>query len=528
MGFEAFSGRRMSSTETSLQRAVSVDVDARFGLIKKLISTPEKLEGVAAEYFSLEEMIRRDFLKLAGANGIPGESRLFNEMLLLLKDLRDLVEFPHLANKNILAIGGGFSSGKSRFINAMLGGERILPTGINPTTAIPTFITTGECETLRSLNTFNRSEALSRQDFAAISHAFNENTTEQSSVSFYHILKLVQIQTPAFRWRNIALLDTPGYSKPHVDDLEGDRADAGNTDEERAREHLSRADQLIWAIPAVNGTVRQDDIEFLKEKVKWDRPIYLLITKCDQSSAQDLEEQIEKIRTDFSSKFKIAGWSAYSAKERAVLFGDDPEGWFDEIDGRCKHTQWHGKFGCVVDEVIRYGVNKAQETRELISALKPIYLKNDEDASCLNGIINDLKEQCRTVDAARKSFEMFKDKLNRKLEAILAKIGVSDEVANMAGVVGTCDPDPALLKLHKGSEVAGCITLYRPSTGCYITIESSGKQVAVKKRDLVRHYTDPEQYFAKGMAVSLEMYGIDTATHKVQFIVRPRSVSGGK
>ena len=110
--------------------------DKRFQLVAKLISTPETIEGAARAFLDFEEMIRQKFLRLTGEIGIPGESRLFNELLLLLKDLRDLVEFPHLANKNVLAIGGGFSSGKSRFINSILGGEKLLPTGINPTTAM--------------------------------------------------------------------------------------------------------------------------------------------------------------------------------------------------------------------------------------------------------------------------------------------------------------------------------------------------------------------------------------------------------
>ena len=336
--------------------------DERFQLVAKLISTPEVVEGVARSYLDFEELIRDKFLRLTGEVGIPGESRLFNDLLLLLKDLRDLVEFPHLANKNVLAIGGGFSSGKSRFINALLGGEKLLPYGINPTTAIPTYLTNGDSETIRTLNTFNRSEELSRKDFQAISHAFNEDEmSPQNCVSFYHILKLVQIQTPMFKWKNVALLDTPGYSKPHsagVSALIG--TDAGNTDEEKAREHLSQADHLIWAVPATSGTLRQDDIDFLKDKVQWDKPVYLLITKCDESTDANLRDQVCQICDDFAKTFHMAGWSAYSSKRKEVLDGDDPCKWLDAIDAKVKYTQWRGRFKAVIDKVVRFNASEEE------------------------------------------------------------------------------------------------------------------------------------------------------------------------
>ena len=136
--------------------------DARFQLVARLLSTPEVFDDAMRSYAKLEELVHKDFLCLTGEIGIPGESRLYNELLVLLKDLSDLVEFPHLANKNIVAIGGGFSSGKSRFINSLIGGVNLLPIGLHPTTAIPTYVTTGNNETIRALNVFNRAESLNR------------------------------------------------------------------------------------------------------------------------------------------------------------------------------------------------------------------------------------------------------------------------------------------------------------------------------------------------------------------------------
>ena len=289
--------------------------DDRFRLISTLISTPDALSAGAKEFKALETLIRSDFLKLAAGVGIPGESALYNELLVLLSDLRDLIEFPHLANKNVLAIGGGFSSGKSGFLNAILGETDLLPEGIRETTAIPTYLTHADEESILALNTFDRTQRLTRAELTAISHAFNAGQSEESKIQFYHILKLIQIQSPCMKWRNVALLDTPGYSKPNIGDAAAEGTNAGNTDEEKAREHLSLADHLIWSIAGKDGVLQGPDIAFLRDKVQWPRPFYLLINKCDELAKSDVKGIFDgSLAAAKAAGFEIAGASAFSAR----------------------------------------------------------------------------------------------------------------------------------------------------------------------------------------------------------------------
>ena len=502
--------------------------DWRFQLVAKLISTPEVLEGEALAFREFEEMIRKDFLRLTGEIGIPGESRLFNDLLLLLSDLRDLVEFPHLANKNVLAIGGGFSSGKSRFINAILGGEKLLPIGINPTTAIPTFLTSGDSEVIRALNTFNRSERLSREDFRSISHAFNEKgVSAQSSVSFYHILKLVQIQTPAFRWKNIALLDTPGYSKPHsMVDAAVSGTDAGNTDEEKAREHLSQADHLIWAVPASCGTLHQDDIDFLKDKVKWDKPVYLLITKCDQSTNDDLEKQVAQIRSAFSENFRLAGWSAYSAKRKSALDGDNPAKWFDEIDTKIKFTQWRGRFKSIIDKVVEFNASEETSCAALEKSLKPVYLNSDDvltdkQIEAVKTAMDTLVEERKLRANATERFIAFGNRVESKLNDILKSLSIADETASAVGLVATMQYFGAKCNLKKGDAVLGVVEDFMKFTGCFIKGSGMEQQAKIPISELNRFYSSPEKTFAEGKKFRLCVYDVDYGKKKVTFTVIP-------
>lgn len=500
--------------------------DERFQLVAKLISTPEIIEGASQAYLDFEELIRGNFLRLTGEVGIPGESRLFNDLLLLLKDLRDLVEFPHLANKNVLAIGGGFSSGKSRFINALLGGSNILPTGINPTTAIPTYLTYGDSEAIRTLNTFNRSEHLSRKDFQAISHAFNEDElSPQSCISFYHILKLVQIQTPTFKWKNIALLDTPGYSKPHNDGataLAG--TDAGNTDEEKAREHLSQADHLIWAVPASNGTLHQADIDFLKDKVQWDKPVYLLITKCDESTKSDLRDQVVQIRDDFSGIFNMAGWSAYSSRRGEVLDGDNPCDWFDAIDTKIKLTRWRGRFKAIIDRVVEFNTSEEESCSALEKSLKPVYLNCDgvltyAQIDAVKKAMDRLGEERGLRSKATDRFIAFGNDVERKLNNILASLGISDETASAVGLVATMKYSGRKCNLDKGDVCFGIVEHFMKFTGCFIRVDGMEQQAKISVKELKKFYSSPDKTFAVGSRIRLSVYDVDYGKKLVTFTV---------
>ena len=107
----------INNEDIPLKKSVSSNFDDRFRLISTLISTPDCLSEGAKKFRSLENLIKTDFLRLSAGIGLPGESVLYAELLAMLADLREVVEFPHLANKNILAVGGEFSAGKSCFLN---------------------------------------------------------------------------------------------------------------------------------------------------------------------------------------------------------------------------------------------------------------------------------------------------------------------------------------------------------------------------------------------------------------------------
>ena len=512
-----------------LEEKTAPPPDDRFRLISTLISTPDTLSEGAREFKVLEKLIHADFLKLTAGVGIPGESVLYNSLLTLLNDLRELVEFPHLANKNVLAVGGGFSSGKSGFLNAVLGEENLLPEGIRETTAIPTFLTYAGDESILALNTFDRTQRLTRDELYAISHAFNAGQNDDSKIQFYHILKLIQIQSPCMRWKNIALLDTPGYSKPNIGEVADEGTGAGNTDEEKAREHLSQANYLIWSIAGKDGVLQGPDISFLRDKVKWDRPLYLLINKCDELAKSDVEAIYDgSVAAAKSAGFDIAGASAYSARARKVYCGDDPSKWFDEIDGKCKYTQWRGRFKAVIEKVIRFNAEEEKRCSELERSLKPIYLKGDSVLS--DSQMSDLKQTMNVISKERKEhasatqqFVAFGEKVERQLMVILKNLGVADETAAAVGLEASSTADAKLLMKKKGDKIIGQVEAVSRFSGCYVRVsnEDADDQIRIKYRDIKEHYTNPDEVFAVGKRVELTVYDVNFREKRVIFTVIP-------
>lgn len=502
--------------------------DSRFQLIATLISTPDVLSDAVKAYRILEKLITKDFLRLASGVGIPGESALYNELLTLLKDLQDLVEFPHLANKNVLAIGGGFSSGKSGFLNSILGENQLLPEDIDPTTAIPTYLTHAEAERILALNTFNRSQELTREELNSISHLFNKGQKDGAGrISFYHILKLLQIQSPSMRWKNIALLDTPGYSKPHADG-EGDEvgSDAGNTDEEKAREHLSQADHLIWSVAAKDGELPKSDIDFLQNKVRWDRPLFFIMNKTDELAASDIKGNFEKILSTAKAKgFDIAGASAYSARRKKVYCGDDPVQWFDEIDAKCKYTQWRGKFKAVIEKVIAFNSEEAKRGLAIETALRPVVLKDlglaaDQKAE-LDKAFREISSERKSHASATEQFVFFGDKVEKQLDTVLKIIGVTDETAAAIGLEAVSTNDEKMLGLKKGDRIEGTVETISKFRGCFINSPSASVQIRIKYNDILKHYAEPEELFGVGKSVSLVVYEVDTGSRRVVLTASP-------
>ncbi|WP_233963520.1 dynamin family protein [Pectobacterium versatile] len=234
---------------------------------------------------TLENLIEHDLLTLAR----KGSPSTFTDILHALRHemvrFREFCEYPELSSKVIVGLGGSFSAGKSSLINTLVGDRQCLVTEVDPTTSLPTYLVKGSAEAtkIRAINLFNRLITMSHQQFRTLTHEERERYGSQVS----RMLKSVIVSHQGLSWENLALLDTPGYSK--ADEQGSARTDAGI-----ARSQLNSAQFIIWLVPADKGTITEDDIAFL---ATLDRaiPKLVILSRADKHPEETINNIVELV-----------------------------------------------------------------------------------------------------------------------------------------------------------------------------------------------------------------------------------------
>lgn len=216
---------------------------------------------------------------------------------------RDFILYDKLIGKNIIALGGGFSSGKSSFLNKLMG-RSVLPSDIDPSTSVPTYIVAGSEHQVEGINVFDKKVMMKPRDIKDISHGFGQLEEEDwkgekdmqiNTVTLGHILNTIFFSTTFHKYENIAFLDTPGYSKPDSEKY------SAKTDEQIARGQLNSSNYILWFVQADAGTITEEDIKFIKS-LREDIPILIVINKADKKNINDLKAIIAKVKTTIELK----------------------------------------------------------------------------------------------------------------------------------------------------------------------------------------------------------------------------------
>jgi signal recognition particle receptor subunit beta len=220
-----------------------------------------------------------------------------------------IANFPSIYGKRIGAVGGGFSAGKSSFLNNFLPENSIeLVVGIEPVTAIPCYITCEKDVCITGHNAGGGMFEIKRETFKSISHEFLQALTFNLKELIPYITVSSPLNTELFE--NLCLIDTPGY----------DPAGSGSSEKDfdTAVESIKKADFLIWLIDIGSGTIPLSDIKFLnklgKEK-KFD--LYIIANKADFKDEAEREDILDRIDDDSDElDMRCAGICAYSSAEK--------------------------------------------------------------------------------------------------------------------------------------------------------------------------------------------------------------------
>ncbi len=164
----------------------------------------------------------------------------------LSKAIENLTDFPDLKQKLALfqdrlgmplqiAVVGEYNSGKSSFLNAVIGKD-LLPVGCLPTTGCITCLRYGETPTIIARYHDGMSKSLRLDEFQNLS---SHNHLEPAQQEELQRLKLIEVFFPSQILEKNTFIDTPGLNAPT-------EADKQVTDQ-----ILSESDVIIWVTSAM-------------------------------------------------------------------------------------------------------------------------------------------------------------------------------------------------------------------------------------------------------------------------------------
>lgn len=381
------------------------DMEKQFSLVKKLIALKTDKDELLEEAHKIEKIIKTDLPKALEMEAPPDLPALCFDLQEVYEQFEDFLVFQDMIGKKIVALGGGFSTGKSSFLNGILSENsenrvRLLPMDTAASTSVPTYLMHADgAETIRAINLFDsRITDLTADDVGIMTHSFEEKS--QLGVSLGQLIQRMFISTPLQSYAHIAFLDTPGYSKPDTKDY------SARTDEQIAREQLNHSDFILWF---VNGAVLpQSDIEFLKQ-LDSHIPKAIILNKADRvllhgmANYQEVIESIKKDATRNGITFRgVWGYTCFPQWQKEIA--SDIQAVHDllqELDVPQKESHFGHDFMKLFVECEKYYRKElSEESARLQRVNKVMFLSDDKEIRSslqdsqliLNNRINKLKQ----------------------------------------------------------------------------------------------------------------------------------------
>ena len=260
----------------------------------------------------IEDKFKKDLCeKERGSNDAENLTKLNN----ILKEMKLIASCPKLYSKSIGAIGGGFSSGKSSFINSFISGSQLtLAEGIMPVTAIPSYVISDQDSQVNGISFSGGLFTISLDMYNKISHEFMQSF----DFDLKKIILYTTVLTPMINryFENLCLIDTPGYNSPS--------SGITGQDSETARKYIENAEFLIWTVGIdIDGTISKSDIDFLRKfefGIDPERHLYIVANKAQRKTPGAIESILDTFeKTLDDNDFQYDGISAYNSRKKEQL-----------------------------------------------------------------------------------------------------------------------------------------------------------------------------------------------------------------
>ncbi len=348
---------------------------------------------------------------------------------------------------NKIALAGGYSAGKSSFLNSITGYEKLLPDDVNPTSLVNTFV---NCNSdvqkiiVKGENLKDEIVLLNQNVLDCIRHS-------DSSANVAQVLKRLIIDVPSSELLDgLTFVDTPGIDNSGEKNQENDESDR-----QTAAQAIRNADVVFWCIAANKGTFPKSDLEFLKE---FETPVVLVLTKCDLKP--DYKNILSEVYETGKNKLKapIIDAIAYTRDRPNEIFsikGNTLEKFMQVVRNEINDTDlW-----CLYEEITTNRFDKEiQSSKDFLSKLESrkkelegqiakAYKKNNDESSSTsewNGYLKEilLDSYDEVMRGAEKAYEAYQDakdgwseSLDREIDVWPRKLGMFDDAPYIQGSI---------------------------------------------------------------------------------------------
>ncbi len=355
-----------------------------------------------------------EFLEFAsGVDSLKEKEIALLRLQEIQKELQLVASYPSLFQKTIVAVGGGFSAGKSTFLNNLLGLKLKLPEDMNPTTTIPTYCLKGKKEVLMG---FSQNGGMVELPHLTFDHQFLESL----GFNLKEIMPLMLLSTPSVPFEFLCFIDTPGYNP----------AKQGYTggDEQASKESLKHAQNILWFISCESGEIHKNDLDYLQELYEEGKQVFIVLSRADKRAKRQLEEVAKQIRETLKDNgIEFLGIGAYSATR------------YQEYK---EFSEKSHVFNSLEEFLMKLN-QRSEKQNEILESLYEVHRMYEKAIKQDANRFKRYQRELRSVklDLMQKGFDDFSDKIFRRIE-ILEKEFVEQEktkresLAQLNGVIG--------------------------------------------------------------------------------------------
>ena len=393
-------------------------------LVGSIMSAKPRPDEVIEEAFQKFGDLLEEYLEEARLDNYPAEADAFADLMVVRRKISRVRFAPRLAGKNIVAVAGGFSSGKSSFINSLMGAEsRLLPTQITPTTSIPTYLHLAASSPLEiaAFNDKGGKHPLDEQELHAATHDFEK----RYGISLKQIVDRIVVTSPDLQWDRIAFVDTPGYTNPE------DQADQ-RRDEDLALEEVLSAHCLVWVVDCAQGTLPESDLEYIKRFLERrtrnaSQEVYMVISKAEKRPSVERTNVLQHM-ADITENAGIpcAGIGMHSAFECAWFetAGETMDSFMNRINQCVPDLGFTADVQHVLDQYVNFHRCGAKRCASEVGLLKRLDLVSEDDgeASCLSQDLGAALEAAENEAAQHDMYAERFSSLRRRFDEALDKL----------------------------------------------------------------------------------------------------------